>query len=207
MNTLEKAETTTLSYSNSQARRVPVDTRKADNRSDSLPQAFIDLASLRKAAPRGRFVAKKVWVIQIPAKQTPKIPKTAKVPPPVAGIPQPPGVAFIKHGEHLAYLKRVSESDQPLISPQTAKMARIAWQMIWNASGFAMPVPAACTGPDGEMYYSWDRGRHHLELEIIPGQPAEFFYRNRETEELWGEDYNIGDPLSADAIQKLKLLV
>ena len=70
-----------------------------------------------------------------------------------------------------------------------------------------MPVPAACTGPDGEMFYSWDRGHHHLELEIIPGKPAEFFYRNRETEELWGEDYIVGNALSAEAIHKLKLIV
>jgi hypothetical protein len=44
-----------------------------------------------------------------------------------------------------------------------------------------------------------------LELEIIPGQPAEFFYRDRESGELWAEDYAIGDPLPATAISKLKL--
>jgi hypothetical protein len=71
--------------------------------------------------------------------------------------------------------------------------------------GFALPIPAACTGPDGQMLYTWDRGKHHLELEIIPGQSAEYFYRDRETGELWGEDYTIGDPLSPDAIRKLKL--
>ena len=87
-----------------------------------------------------------------------------------AGQPAKP---FVKHLEHLDYLKRVStEGNPPPITLGTATSARRAWQAIWQASGFSMPVPAACTGPDGEMFYSWDRGRHHLELEIIPGQPS-----------------------------------
>ena len=55
------------------------------------------------------------------------------------------------------------------------------------------------------MFYSWDSGRHHLELEIIPGQPAEFFYRDRETEQFWGEDYTIGDRLPTRVVEKLSL--
>lgn len=110
------------------------------------------------------------------------------------------------HVEHLNYLGQVSTGQHPPITPETASLAAKAWHLIWVASGGKMPVPAACTGPDGEMSYSWDRDRHHLELEIIPGKPAEFFYRDRETEQLWGEDYNIGDPLSDEAIAKVKLL-
>ncbi len=113
--------------------------------------------------------------------------------------------AFTKHMQHREYLNRVSAGERPSITLETAAKAMKAWNAIWIASGGLMPIPAACTGPDGEMFYSWDRGRHHLELEIIPGQHAEFFYRDRETEQLWGEDYNIGEPLSAEAIQKLQL--
>jgi hypothetical protein len=112
--------------------------------------------------------------------------------------------AFTMHLEHLDFLKQVSTGERPPITAETAFLASKAWQLIWKASDYKMPVPAACTGPDGRMFYSWDRGRHHLELEIIPGQPAEFFYRDRETEQLWGEDYRIGDTLSSEAIAKLR---
>jgi hypothetical protein len=57
------------------------------------------------------------------------------------------------------------------------------------------------------MFYSWDRGKHHMELEIIPGQPAQFFYRNRETGQLWGEDYTIGTAVPAEALQRFKLFI
>jgi hypothetical protein len=108
---------------------------------------------------------------------------------------------------HLEYLKQVSTvGNPPPISEQTARLAEIAWQEIWKASRYTMPVPAACTGPDGEMCYSWDRGPHHLELEIIPGRPAEFFYRDRSSEQVWGEDYEIGERLSDEAVAKLNLL-
>ncbi len=101
------------------------------------------------------------------------------------------------------YLKRVSKGERALITPETAYRAMKAWNTLWMASGHSMAAPAACTGPDGEMFYSWDRGKHHLELEIIPGEPAEFFYRDRETEQFWGEDYNIGDGLPAAVVAKL----
>jgi hypothetical protein len=55
------------------------------------------------------------------------------------------------------------------------------------------------------MFYAWNCGRHHLELEIVPGRPAEFFYRDRETEEFWGEDYEVGAPLPAEVVSKLPL--
>jgi hypothetical protein len=112
--------------------------------------------------------------------------------------------SFILHWEHKNFLTRVSTGERPPITRETASLATMAWHLIWKASDYTMPVPAACTGPDGKMFYSWDHGRHHLELEIIPGQDAEFFYRDRETGQLWGEDYRIGDPLPAEAVAKLR---
>lgn len=68
-----------------------------------------------------------------------------------------------------------------------------------------MPRPAACTGPDGEMFYSWDQGRHHLELEIFCDCTAEFFYIDRDSKCFWGEDYVIEDPFSDDIKEKIAL--
>lgn len=50
-------------------------------------------------------------------------------------------------------------------------------------------VPGICRGPDGQLVLGWDRDEHHLEVELFPGKPAEIFYRNRLTNELWGVDF------------------
>jgi hypothetical protein len=112
---------------------------------------------------------------------------------------------FARHAEHLRYLARVSMGERALITPATAELAMRAWHTIWTASRGQMPIPAACTGPGGQMLYAWDHGRHHLELEIFPQKAAEFFYKDRQTRELWGEDYNVGDPLPDEALKKFKL--
>jgi len=101
------------------------------------------------------------------------------------------------------YLRRVSTGERALVTPDTAGRAMRAWKVLWTASDYSMVFPASCTGPDGEIFYSWDRGKHHLELEIIPDGPAEFFYRDRETERFWGEDYTIGNRLPAAVVEKL----
>ncbi len=113
--------------------------------------------------------------------------------------------AFAMHMEHLEFLRQVSTGESPSISTDTARIASAAWRLIWKASVYKIPVPAAGTGPDGEMFYAWNAGRYHLELEIIPGQSAEFFYRDRETGEFWGEDYEVGAPLPARIVSKLGL--
>ena len=112
---------------------------------------------------------------------------------------------FTMHLEHLNFLKRVSTGECPPITPETAHLASKAWHIIWKASDYRMPVPSAGTGPNGEMFYAWNSGRHHLELEIIPGQPAEFFYRDRESGEFWGMDYDVGATLPVTIISKLTL--
>jgi hypothetical protein len=99
------------------------------------------------------------------------------------------------HAEHMRYLDEVSTGDDPLITSITATLAAQAWEQVRAATGSAMPVPSACTGPDGQMFYAWDRGRYHLELEIVPGEPADYFYCDRQTNECWVEEYTIGDPI------------
>lgn len=99
--------------------------------------------------------------------------------------------------EHADFLERVSST--------TANLAATAWRLVREASGGRMRVPDAAAGPDGEMFYSWDDRRHHLELEIISGQPSEWFYRDRETGDFWGEDWSLGEPLPEKAVVALEL--
>jgi hypothetical protein len=115
--------------------------------------------------------------------------------------------AASKLKEHFKYLKDISEGSEPIVSKQTADLARKAWSLLWQETGYVLPIPSACTGPDGQILYSWDKGEHHFEVEIIPGKPMEFFYRNRKTGELWGEEYTLGDSLPAEAAKKLKLFM
>ena len=46
-----------------------------------------------------------------------------------------------------------------------------------------MPIPMACTGPDGRMLYSWDNKQHHFEAEFFPDGKIEFFSMDRKTNE------------------------
>lgn len=133
--------------------------------------------------------------------------KTAPTKKQAAPNAAPTAEALAMHAEHSEFLDRMSRGEEAPISRLTAMRAQVAWQEIWKATGYAINIPAACAGPDGKMFYSWDRGRHHLELEIFPGAVAEFFYRDRETGTLWGEDYRIGDPLPSEAVAKLQFFI
>ena len=144
-------------------------------------------------------------LIEIPAPVTPPPPPDRRPSPGQLARQLLTAKAFTMHLEHLNFLKRVSTGESPPITPETALRASKAWRLLWKASDFKIPVPSAGTGPDGEMFYAWNAGRHHLELEIIPGQPAEFFYRDRESGEFWGEDYETDKPLPAGVVSKLAL--
>jgi hypothetical protein len=112
-----------------------------------------------------------------------------------------------KHHEHKQYLQRVStEGIEPSITRATAKKSWDLWLAVRKAAGSSLPVPSAGTGPDGVMFYSWDKGEHHLEAEIFPDRDTEFFYRNRRTGELWGEDHE-GGALPVGLLEKLSLFV
>lgn len=50
-------------------------------------------------------------------------------------------------------------------------------------------VPDAAVTESGGLFMSWDRGVHHLEIEILPEGRYEWFYRNRHTDVFAG-DYN-----------------
>ena len=71
----------------------------------------------------------------------------------------------------------------------------------------ALSVPDASYGPDGQFLFLWDKGEHHLELEIEPSGAGYFFYRNRTSGTLWDYDYKIGDTFALGILEKLRLFV
>lgn len=95
--------------------------------------------------------------------------------------------------EPISWLCRVLSDS--LITAETAAWAAFAWGQVQGMTDFRMPTPAACTGPDGEVFFGWDRWRYHLELEIVPDRAAEWFYRVRMVEETWLGYQGRGDPI------------
>ena len=71
-------------------------------------------------------------------------------------------------------------------------------------NGFIVDIPDACFSYDSFMY-CFDRGQHYFECEIFINGVVEFFYKNRATSELWGEDSWVENKLSKDVIEKLKI--
>jgi hypothetical protein len=97
--------------------------------------------------------------------------------------------------------------DQELVTPRLARRAWQAWTALSDSVGNALLVPDACPGPNGELLYTWDREGHHLELEIFPDAPAEFFYENDNSGEVWEAAYVIGEPIPPEALDRLRLFV
>lgn len=114
--------------------------------------------------------------------------------------------SFVRMATHAAFLLRAStatDDGPPAISPETACQAARAWRLAWEASGRRLPVPDACTGPDGQVFYSWDAGKDHLELEIVPGEQPYWFWSDRETGETGSEDWSLRDPLPERVVEKI----
>jgi hypothetical protein len=66
----------------------------------------------------------------------------------------------------------------------TPIVALRAW-MLWISLRGA-PMPNACAIDDGGMIYTWDKDRHHFEIEFVLDGPTEYFYMDRVTGATWG---------------------
>jgi hypothetical protein len=86
----------------------------------------------------------------------------------------------------LAYLR--SLPDKRTVSFVVANNAERIWRYLRPlANNIAIPDAAVTEG--GGLFMSWDRGKHHLEIELLPNGRYEWFYRNRSTDAFAGE-YN-----------------
>src|SRR6266849_3437066 len=121
-------------------------------------------------------------------------------------VPPPSELSLLRRVQGLVdYLYQIV--DQELITPRVARLAWNAWTAMSNSTGNALLVPDACPGPDGELLYTWDRGEHHLELEVFADTPAEFFYENDLSGEVSEATLVIGEPVPAEVLEKLRLFV
>jgi hypothetical protein len=79
----------------------------------------------------------------------------------------------------LAYLEGLCEP--------SGDLARGLWQLLCDSLGWA-PVPQAGPLPDGGFQFVWDRDEHHLEIDVLPERRMEWFYRNRRTGQVAGDE-------------------
>ena len=123
---------------------------------------------------------------------------------PRAEVPTPQADGFHHIHELLRYVRDLAgaRDGEQLISPILAESALELWWEVWFSTGGQLNVPDASPGPNGELLYVWKQREHYLSVETHDQGPAEFFYRNTKTGEIWGCDY----PLDGqDASQELKI--
>lgn len=168
-----------------------------------------------KVTPRGgnRYVAR-VFAHPVAGgriKAQPHIEQPKPQPPPLPFSPEQIArrlehiKAMIAQLQHLRFLMRASTGVDAAITAETARIASKAWDQVWEASGRKMPVPSAATNVNGKVFYSWDNGQYHLDMDIVPNEPASVFFCDREKNEYWCEDYRIGSVLPAAVVAKLSL--
>lgn len=87
----------------------------------------------------------------------------------------------------------------------------IAWQ-VWEklrsyflSNDLCLEVPDACPGQRNNFMYTWSKGEHYFECEIFGSKEVEFFYRNRNSNEVWGEDTTLGQEFSTTILDKARL--
>lgn len=92
----------------------------------------------------------------------------------------------------------------PDITPETRVLACVTAGAL-QAAEPRLAIPSAGSGPDGQLFFSWDYGRHHFEAEIFEDDRVEFFYRDRETETYFGSDWHPTEPLDPEVVRILQL--
>jgi hypothetical protein len=93
------------------------------------------------------------------------------------------------------------------------KVLNLSW-LVWEAlkssfdsRGQRLNVPDACPGLKDNFMYTWSKSEHYLECEIFGNGEIEFFYRHRNTGEVWGEDTTLEQGFSTDILDKAALFM
>jgi hypothetical protein len=79
----------------------------------------------------------------------------------------------------------------------TRSVLEYAWQVWEILKGYYrincmyLEIPDACPGHSDNFMLTWSREEHYLECEIFGSGAVEFFYRNRQTGQVWGEDTTV----------------
>jgi hypothetical protein len=104
-----------------------------------------------------------------------------------------------------------SEAVESFESQFTLTVLDYSWQT-WKilsdyfaTKSLCLEVPDACPGQNNDFVYTWSRAEHYLECEIFDTGEVEFFYRNRNSAEVWGEETTLEQGFSTSIIRKVSI--
>jgi hypothetical protein len=81
------------------------------------------------------------------------------------------------------------------------------WDDLQARLGHPLPLPLTQPTTAGNIQLAWDQGRHYTEIDILPDEHIEWFYRDRETNELDGTEEESESTISEALIRRLRLTV
>lgn len=73
------------------------------------------------------------------------------------------------------------------LAPARARQVRELWQTL-ERIGEGVPPPYAAATEAGGLSMTWDRGRHHFEIEVLPDGTYDWFYMDRHSEDRAGAE-------------------
>lgn len=94
------------------------------------------------------------------------------------------------------------------ISSEFKYLILSVWEKIKDVAdinGVYLTIPDACLGENDNFMFTWANNEHYLECEIFSTGAVEFFYRNKITKDVWGDDINLNDILPMQLINKIFL--
>ncbi len=105
--------------------------------------------------------------------------------------------------EWLSYVRSLAANR---VVPQiVATNAEQMWRRL-RPLALDIAIPDAAVTDSGTLFISWDRGVHHLEIELLPNGRYEWFYRNRDTDNVGGEYNYPASFISRDLMLQFRLV-
>ncbi len=83
-----------------------------------------------------------------------------------------------------------------------------AWKLLsdyFSNKDLCLEVPDACPDQKNNFMFTWSKSEHYLECEIFGNGEIEFFYRNRKSGKVWGEDTTLEQGFSASILEKASI--
>jgi hypothetical protein len=100
----------------------------------------------------------------------------------------------------LAFIRQLHDG-RHLTDEQAAAAPRL-WARVRQLQPHLLP-PHTGIAEDGSLLMAWDRGHHHLDLEVLPNGTVEWFYLDRASDRAEGEDVEAGGDLPGDFTARL----
>ena len=103
-----------------------------------------------------------------------------------------------------AYLATLAQPRGPLTAEHAESVKRF-WRHLRSLRSWNLPVPQAGPTEAPGFLLVWDRGRHHLEIEIYDDGTFDWFYRDRRDESYFGDDGLAPDARPSDLMDRIHL--